>query len=170
MSVVLISSFCFCGVFMLPLVSTPISLGLAVVFFSVGLCLLVGVFFSSWYGYILFLIYIGGLLVMFMYVSAISPNVVFSWGDVFSVVMFGLCGGVVYYYMSGGSVSGKAGVGLENDVGLFISDLVSGSSLAGPSTVCLMVVLGVILLINLIAVVKVCSSRRGGALRRYGGG
>uniref|UniRef100_UPI00315D87A2 NADH dehydrogenase subunit 6 n=1 Tax=Ferrissia californica TaxID=1776375 RepID=UPI00315D87A2 len=56
-----------------PIIHSPIPLVMVLfltsltVFFSM-------LFFSSWYSYILFLVYIGGLLVLFIYVCMFSSN------------------------------------------------------------------------------------------------
>nr|YP_009353569.1 NADH dehydrogenase subunit 6 [Ellobium chinense]AQX92056.1 NADH dehydrogenase subunit 6 [Ellobium chinense] len=59
---------------MFPVFSSPIGLGGVLVLISFSLVCLVSVMASSWYGYILFLVYIGGLLVLFIYVCMVSSN------------------------------------------------------------------------------------------------
>ena len=52
----------------------PLSLGFWVLILSIIISILMGVSFSSWFGLIMFLIYIGGMLVIFAYFVAIQPN------------------------------------------------------------------------------------------------
>lgn len=53
---------------------TPLALGLWVLILSIRISFLIGLIYSSWFGFILFLIYIGGMLVMFAYFVRIQPN------------------------------------------------------------------------------------------------
>nr|AVW86194.1 NADH dehydrogenase subunit 6 [Iphione sp. YZ-2018] len=54
--------------------SSPVSMGLWILFLALTSAALSASMFSSWFGIIIFLIYIGGMLVMFAYFSALSPN------------------------------------------------------------------------------------------------
>nr|YP_009498345.1 NADH dehydrogenase subunit 6 [Biomphalaria pfeifferi]AWK49456.1 NADH dehydrogenase subunit 6 [Biomphalaria pfeifferi] len=54
--------------------SSPVSLGISLFFTSVFVVLIMSVFFNMWYSYILFLVYIGGLLVLFIYMCMMSTN------------------------------------------------------------------------------------------------
>nr|AVW86143.1 NADH dehydrogenase subunit 6 [Lepidonotus sp. YZ-2018] len=56
------------------LASSPLSMGLWVLLIALATALLVGVIFNSWFAFIIFLIYIGGMLVMFAYFAALTPN------------------------------------------------------------------------------------------------
>nr|YP_004934819.1 NADH dehydrogenase subunit 6 [Leucophytia bidentata]AEQ93814.1 NADH dehydrogenase subunit 6 [Leucophytia bidentata] len=57
-----------------PLLSSPIGLGGVLVLISFNLVCLVSLLGSGWYAYLLFLVYIGGLLVLFIYVCMVSSN------------------------------------------------------------------------------------------------
>nr|YP_009498371.1 NADH dehydrogenase subunit 6 [Biomphalaria choanomphala]AWK49482.1 NADH dehydrogenase subunit 6 [Biomphalaria choanomphala] len=54
--------------------SSPVSLGISLFFTSVFVVMLMSIFFNMWYSYILFLVYIGGLLVLFIYMCMMSTN------------------------------------------------------------------------------------------------
>nr|YP_010032947.1 NADH dehydrogenase subunit 6 [Haloa japonica]QOW38681.1 NADH dehydrogenase subunit 6 [Haloa japonica] len=60
-----------------PLYSWPISLGAVLILLSLSFVSIMSLAGSWWYSYILFLVYIGGLLVMFIYVCLISSNYTF---------------------------------------------------------------------------------------------
>nr|YP_004934948.1 NADH dehydrogenase subunit 6 [Peronia peronii]AEQ93866.1 NADH dehydrogenase subunit 6 [Peronia peronii] len=80
----------FCLMAMFPIMGSPLSMGgvlIAVSFCSVSL---MSIFASSWYGYILFLVYIGGLLVLFIYVCMVSSNFPFTISPSMSFIVFGL--------------------------------------------------------------------------------
>nr|YP_010373149.1 NADH dehydrogenase subunit 6 [Hyperhalosydna striata]QTZ18395.1 NADH dehydrogenase subunit 6 [Hyperhalosydna striata] len=56
------------------LASSPLSMGLWVLLIALAAAFFVGVMFNSWFSFIIFLIYIGGMLVMFAYFAALTPN------------------------------------------------------------------------------------------------
>lgn len=58
----------------LPIASTPIVIGIWILLLSILSATAVGLISSSWFAFILFIIYVGGMLVIFSYFSAISPN------------------------------------------------------------------------------------------------
>ena len=53
---------------------SPIALGLWILILSIFVSILCGSMLFSWFGFIIFLIYIGGILVIFAYFAAIQPN------------------------------------------------------------------------------------------------
>nr|YP_009938416.1 NADH dehydrogenase subunit 6 [Lethe verma]QNU07848.1 NADH dehydrogenase subunit 6 [Lethe verma]QNU07861.1 NADH dehydrogenase subunit 6 [Lethe verma] len=56
-------------------INHPISMGLMILFQTLLICLLMGMIINSyWFSYILFLVFLGGLLVLFIYVSSIASN------------------------------------------------------------------------------------------------
>jgi len=52
----------------------PISIGLLILFLALMLAILFSLTISSWVSFLIFLIYIGGILVIFSYFVAIIPN------------------------------------------------------------------------------------------------
>nr|YP_010716087.1 NADH dehydrogenase subunit 6 [Parnassius schultei]WDE75810.1 NADH dehydrogenase subunit 6 [Parnassius schultei] len=55
--------------------SHPLSMGLMILFQTLLTCLLSGMLINTyWFSYILFLVFLGGLLVLFIYVSSIASN------------------------------------------------------------------------------------------------
>nr|YP_009114373.1 NADH dehydrogenase subunit 6 [Cyrestis thyodamas]AHL17275.1 NADH dehydrogenase subunit 6 [Cyrestis thyodamas] len=57
----------------------PFSMGLMILIQTLFLCLLSGMLINTyWFSYILFLIFLGGLLVLFIYVSSIASNELFK--------------------------------------------------------------------------------------------
>lgn len=55
-------------------ISTPICLGAWILIFSLFSSIFLSSLYISWFGFTIFLIYIGGMLVMFSYFTAIQPN------------------------------------------------------------------------------------------------
>lgn len=60
--------------FTLYLASTPIVLGVNILMISLLLSSTFASFLSSWFAFLIFLIYIGGMLVIFAYFLALTPN------------------------------------------------------------------------------------------------
>nr|YP_008994174.1 NADH dehydrogenase subunit 6 [Solenaia carinata]AGO02016.1 NADH dehydrogenase subunit 6 [Solenaia carinata] len=55
----------------------PLSLGMMILTLAFINCILIATM-SPWYAYMLFFIFIGGMLVMFAYIASLSPNTTFS--------------------------------------------------------------------------------------------
>nr|BAJ09652.1 NADH dehydrogenase subunit 6 [Cerithidea djadjariensis]BAJ09660.1 NADH dehydrogenase subunit 6 [Cerithidea djadjariensis]BDA99912.1 NADH dehydrogenase subunit 6 [Pirenella pupiformis] len=159
MGVSIILSLGLCSVFLFPLMAQPLSLGLSIMFSTMLLCLAVGMFLSSWYGYILFLIYVGGLLVMFAYVAALSPNVLFGGGGPFIFLAFTQFFVPVVLFNSTFLDMSSLSPFLSSRE-MLSSMKILGIELVSPSLVSVLVGLGVVLLINLIVVVKICYYQR----------
>nr|YP_010545669.1 NADH dehydrogenase subunit 6 [Acanthopleura loochooana]UYG48465.1 NADH dehydrogenase subunit 6 [Acanthopleura loochooana] len=150
--------------FILLMVSQPLSIGGLVLIssFMMSIC----VFFDggSWFGFILFLIYIGGLLVMFAYITALTPNLVFKVG--YSGFVFFM---MYFFWMGLFFTMDVINIFSEEESALFLWE--SGShkygltlfSFFGSITVVGMVF---ILLFVLLCVVKICYKSKG-ALRPF---
>nr|YP_009002409.1 NADH dehydrogenase subunit 6 [Henosepilachna pusillanima]AHH30004.1 NADH dehydrogenase subunit 6 [Henosepilachna pusillanima] len=52
----------------------PLSLGLIILMQTIMISMLIGMMYNFWYSYILFLILIGGLLILFIYMTSIASN------------------------------------------------------------------------------------------------
>nr|YP_010439601.1 NADH dehydrogenase subunit 6 [Dysgonia illibata]UTC33489.1 NADH dehydrogenase subunit 6 [Dysgonia illibata] len=68
----------FISIFMMFL-NNPLSMGLMILIQTLLMCLLSGMLIKTyWFSYILFLTFLGGLLVLFIYVSSIASNELFK--------------------------------------------------------------------------------------------
>nr|QVL29275.1 NADH dehydrogenase subunit 6 [Ceratitis bremii] len=57
----------------------PLAMGLILLIQTIQICLLTGLMAKSfWFSYILFLIFLGGMLVLFIYVTSLASNEMFS--------------------------------------------------------------------------------------------
>nr|YP_009742231.1 NADH dehydrogenase subunit 6 [Minois dryas]QGX06843.1 NADH dehydrogenase subunit 6 [Minois dryas]QID90303.1 NADH dehydrogenase subunit 6 [Minois dryas]USH57590.1 NADH dehydrogenase subunit 6 [Papilio bianor]USN89406.1 NADH dehydrogenase subunit 6 [Minois dryas] len=64
----------FLAIFMF-FINHPISMGLLILFQTLLICILLGMLINTyWFSYILFLVFLGGLLVLFIYISSIASN------------------------------------------------------------------------------------------------
>nr|QHD18708.1 NADH dehydrogenase subunit 6 [Epitonium scalare] len=158
MTSVMIVSFTLCMGLALPLLAHPLILGLSIMMLALFNSVMISLFQSSWYGYILFLIFVGGLLVMFAYVAALCPNLLFEQSVLFLVLLV-FMGGLSYmiyniYFMD---------IKIFGDMNFMNYKLMSafGMELASLNMISVLIGLGLILLINLIAVVKICYFQQG---------
>nr|APH08643.1 NADH dehydrogenase subunit 6 [Conus hybridus]ARK18667.1 NADH dehydrogenase subunit 6 [Varioconus guinaicus]ARK18802.1 NADH dehydrogenase subunit 6 [Varioconus guinaicus]QLH56979.1 NADH dehydrogenase subunit 6 [Varioconus guinaicus]QLH57057.1 NADH dehydrogenase subunit 6 [Varioconus guinaicus] len=138
----------------LPMMSQPLSLGLVIMISTLFMCLVSGMTTSAWYGYILFLIYVGGLLVMFAYVAALSPNVLFGGlTPFFSLIMlFPILFVLFYFYF----FKDSSYLSFEPSFSKFMYLKMYGVELISPYMISILIGLGTVLLINLIVVAKIC--------------
>nr|ACL99783.1 NADH dehydrogenase subunit 6 [Haliotis tuberculata coccinea] len=159
MTVLSVFSVCFSLLAVMPVLSQPLALGVVVLLFSLFSCVMVGLCVSSWYGYVLFLVYVGGLLVMFAYVAALVPNSIFLGIWVFFGFFCGMGRSNGLYLLV--YVQDRGVVSWISEFGVSKFLFSSGFGLVSSSSVSIMVVLGAVLLINLLAVVKVCYYQQG---------
>nr|AUG33519.1 NADH dehydrogenase subunit 6 [Cerconychia flectospina] len=70
----------------------PLAMGLMLLMQTLMICLLTGLStLSFWFSYILFLVFLGGLLVLFIYVTSLASNEMFSMSTntiLYSMIMF----------------------------------------------------------------------------------
>nr|AYV91145.1 NADH dehydrogenase subunit 6 [Parantica sita]UXD06487.1 NADH dehydrogenase subunit 6 [Parantica sita]WAX37266.1 NADH dehydrogenase subunit 6 [Parantica sita] len=76
-------------------INHPLSMGLLILIQTLLLCIISGMIINTyWFSYILFLIFLGGLLVLFIYVSSIASNEMFKFINfnlifiIFIVILF----------------------------------------------------------------------------------
>jgi len=154
MTGLILTSISISRVFLFPLMAQPLSLGLSIIISSLFLCTLTALTLSSWYAYILFLIYVGGLLVMFAYVAALSPNVLFTGGG--PLAFFILATGLVFLLFLISPLPDLPRLGSGETASSFKGLKACGTQLVSEGSALVLIGLGLILLINLVAVVKIC--------------
>lgn len=60
------------------LINTPFILNLFIILFAISTSSLINYLYFSWFSFLIFLIYIGGILVIFIYFSSLIPNQIFK--------------------------------------------------------------------------------------------
>nr|YP_010583726.1 NADH dehydrogenase subunit 6 [Histioteuthis bonnellii]UXN83922.1 NADH dehydrogenase subunit 6 [Histioteuthis bonnellii] len=137
------------------MVVQPLSLGFMLSVVTLCISGLVSMIMFSWYGYLLFLVYIGGLLVMFMYVISLVPNLIFLSSKVSLYFFFIFLG----FMMMNFFVTKDMSVVDMKNLTLIDHDY---SSLGGGGMIMMYdnflcyLLLGMILLFVLVSVVKIC--------------
>nr|ANZ03397.1 NADH dehydrogenase subunit 6 [Georissa bangueyensis] len=158
MTLAIILSLLISSIFLLPTMKQPMSLGLTIMMITFFISILLAFIFSSWYGYLLFLIYIGGLLVMFIYVSALIPNILFYYSPYFfSLIPINIFMVILFIYKKSLPFSEMTLTQNSN----LISISKTGISLTHLSSINLFIILSLILFLVLLAVVKICRSSQG---------
>nr|YP_004021901.1 NADH dehydrogenase subunit 6 [Phraortes sp. Iriomote Island]BAJ24501.1 NADH dehydrogenase subunit 6 [Phraortes sp. Iriomote Island] len=61
------------------LMKHPLSMGMTIIMQTMVIMVMTGMMFKSfWFSYILFLMYIGGMMVLFIYMTSLVPNMMFK--------------------------------------------------------------------------------------------
>nr|QZQ52559.1 NADH dehydrogenase subunit 6 [Calliteara horishanella] len=143
-------------------INNPLSMGLMILYQTLLTCLLSGMLIKTyWFSYILFLVFLGGLLVMFIYVTSIASNELFypSLNMKIYFLMF-LFFTMIYFYnqnfMLMNFTNNSDMINLFNYENLFINyNKINLNKLYNNHTFLIMIMLIIYLLITLIAVVKI---------------
>nr|YP_009488054.1 NADH dehydrogenase subunit 6 [Anopheles kompi]AWB99743.1 NADH dehydrogenase subunit 6 [Anopheles kompi] len=80
----------------------PLSMGLMLLIQTFFTCLLTGVYVKTfWFSYILFLIFLGGMLILFIYVTSLSSNEMFnlSFNLIITNVMFMILMIFIFFFL-----------------------------------------------------------------------
>nr|QWV61265.1 NADH dehydrogenase subunit 6 [Dudusa sphingiformis] len=73
--------------FIMLFINNPLPMGLLILMQTLLTCILTGMFIKTyWFSYILFLTFLGGLLVLFIYVSSIASNELFKFSFKFKMM------------------------------------------------------------------------------------
>nr|QIZ12544.1 NADH dehydrogenase subunit 6 [Tonicina zschaui] len=146
--------------FFLPFMNHPLSMGLMILLNTIIISLSMFFQSSSWFGFILFLIYIGGLLVMFAYVTALVPNPTFKFNMMlknFTVMMiFWL---LLFTNVEFTSIPSWKNMEVNLHWEFFYNNF--GASLFSLFNLNIIIGLVLILLFILICIVKICYFKKG---------
>ncbi len=160
MSLTIIIRTCFSLIFLIPLILQPLSLGLCIIVLTILYSLLISLSSSSWYGYILFLVFIGGLLVIFAYVSVLAPNTFFTDAKpILILLLVFISTAFITNNFSSQDSHNTAHPTRDTGFSQYLSR--TGTDLIKINSTSLAIILGVILLIALLAVVKICLHQQG---------
>lgn len=147
----------FCSVLIFPLITQPLSLGLSIILATLFLCILRRILISRWYAYILFLIYVGGLLVIFAYVASLAPNILFrNLNSIIILLLLLIPRFYVFYSRNSLDIPTLRSLNQWINLNKLKSQ---GIELTSSFQISILIALGIILLLNLIVVVKICWHR-----------
>nr|YP_006234099.1 NADH dehydrogenase subunit 6 [Extatosoma tiaratum]BAM10926.1 NADH dehydrogenase subunit 6 [Extatosoma tiaratum] len=61
------------------LMKHPLSMGMFIIMQTITISMMTGMMYKSfWFSYILFLMYVGGMMILFIYMTSLMPNKMFS--------------------------------------------------------------------------------------------
>nr|ALO76266.1 NADH deshydrogenase subunit 6 [Schizonycha sp. SCH01] len=81
-------------------VTHPLSLGLMLLLQTICTSLIMGFFnINYWYSYILFLIMIGGMLVLFLYMTSVASNEKFAFSVKITIMIFTILVLLIFFFM-----------------------------------------------------------------------
>nr|ARS00723.1 NADH dehydrogenase subunit 6 [Gibbosula rochechouartii] len=139
----------------------PLSLGLMVLLLAFITCTLIASM-SPWYAYMLFFIFIGGMLVMFAYIASLSPNTAFSINNQLIPTIFTLL--TLFLLKDSISVSFLSD---SSDLKSSMSSMIQSLSfLYSDQGYTMLTLLACMLLFTMVVAVKLCKPIMG-ALRPY---
>nr|QFG71045.1 NADH dehydrogenase subunit 6 [Pseudorimula sp. RSIO35641] len=160
MTLLVISGSCLSLFLLMPLMLQPLSLGLCIMLLTVFFCILAGLSSSSWYSYTLFLVFIGGLLVMFAYVSVLAPNSFFVSAKPMLWLLLSFLITTMAITLSTTQYSWTL-TGPPESPAMTQKLSSTGMDLVVSNSTSVVVMLGMILLLALLTVVKICFYQQG---------
>nr|YP_010954716.1 NADH dehydrogenase subunit 6 [Dorcus linwenhsini]WMW30101.1 NADH dehydrogenase subunit 6 [Dorcus linwenhsini] len=149
----------------LPFMNHPLSLGILLLSQSILIALITGwMNLTFWYSYILFLIMIGGMLVLFMYMTSVASNEKFKFSPSMLMMMMSIIMMMpLYFLMDQWLINSKILIS-ENVVLIF--SLMSLNKFLNFPAILISISLIIYLLITLIVAIKM-SKYKQGPLRNY---
>ena len=126
---------------------SPLFLGLWIILLALTISLALAASSASWLGLIIFIIYVGGLLVIFAYFVALTPNLLIEGATITTLRAATLFTALCVFYLAPIS-------SLKNGSAVSNSPLTHFFLVNAPT----IVALAIILFLALVAVVKLCSS------------
>nr|YP_011017095.1 NADH dehydrogenase subunit 6 [Orthaga aenescens]WQB62453.1 NADH dehydrogenase subunit 6 [Orthaga aenescens] len=140
----------------------PLTMGLMILLQTILLCLISGMLINTyWFSYILFLTFLGGLLVLFIYVSSIASNEMFKMSlnlkIFFFIGIFILFSYIYYFYFKITNYNFNLEMNNLFNFHMFINteNNINLSKMYNNQTYKLMIMMVIYLFITLIAVVKI---------------
>nr|QII41733.1 NADH dehydrogenase subunit 6 [Anopheles sinensis] len=89
MTKLIIMTICLIMSFIFMKMKHPLSMGLMLLIQTFLTCLLTGIYVKTfWFSYVLFLIFLGGMLILFIYVTSLSSNEMFSMSFSLTIISF----------------------------------------------------------------------------------
>nr|YP_010954885.1 NADH dehydrogenase subunit 6 [Dorcus hirticornis]WMW30270.1 NADH dehydrogenase subunit 6 [Dorcus hirticornis] len=149
----------------LPLMNHPLSLGILLLFQSILVALITGwMNLTFWYSYILFLIMIGGMLVLFMYMTSVASNEKFKFSLPMLLMMMSIIMMMPLYFFTDQWLINSKVLLSENMILIFT--LMSLNKFLNFPAIMISITLIIYLLITLIVAIKM-SKYKQGPLRNY---
>nr|YP_009739574.1 NADH dehydrogenase subunit 6 [Orthaga olivacea]QIC20470.1 NADH dehydrogenase subunit 6 [Orthaga olivacea] len=146
--------------FIMFFINHPLAMGLMILIQTLFICLLTGMLIKTyWFSYILFLTFLGGLLVLFIYVTKIASNEMFKFNMNFKFIMSFILFFSLILYFSYNNFIIFNNLEMNNFYNMFMffnnENMINLSKLYNNQTFLLILMLIIYLFITLIAVIKI---------------
>nr|YP_010952525.1 NADH dehydrogenase subunit 6 [Sataspes xylocoparis]WMQ52780.1 NADH dehydrogenase subunit 6 [Sataspes xylocoparis] len=142
--------------------SHPLSMGFMILTQTLLTCMLSGMMIKTyWFSYILFLTFLGGLLVLFIYVSSIASNEMFSLSNnmkiiiMMMMIMLIIIQFLFYKNLNWMNLNNNSEMNNFNNFLFFLENKINMNKLYNNNSSMLMMLLIIYLFITLIAIVKI---------------
>nr|YP_010305101.1 NADH dehydrogenase subunit 6 [Spodoptera depravata]ULR86994.1 NADH dehydrogenase subunit 6 [Spodoptera depravata] len=145
-------------------INNPMSMGLLILMQTLLVCILSGMMIKTyWFSYILFLTFLGGLLVLFIYVSSIASNQLFNMKFNYKKMLILLTIMIMMMILMNNNNMTWLNLSINSDMDMFNNMIfffnnenkINLSKLYNNQTFLIMMMLVIYLFITLIAIVKI---------------
>nr|QXF68488.1 NADH dehydrogenase subunit 6 [Hierodula zhangi] len=140
----------------------PLSMGLILFLQTICMCLISGLMsLSFWFSYVLLLIYLGGMLVLFMYVTSLASNEMFFYSNkiLFTIIFLPLI--FIYMYITHPNYPSNMYENMENSLTLSLIPNNFLLKMYNQPINMITILIASYLFLTLIAVVKIINIYKG---------
>nr|YP_009255410.1 NADH dehydrogenase subunit 6 [Melanagromyza sojae]ANA56777.1 NADH dehydrogenase subunit 6 [Melanagromyza sojae] len=148
--------------------SHPLALGLTLLLQTLNMCIMISMISkSSWFSFILFLILLGGMLVLFMYIVSLAPNEKFSFSTKLMFMMIIILSTILMILIFSDNMklmpmfNNKEMMTINNFLSFLPENTLSLNKLYNPPIYTLTMILIIYLLITLITIVHITKNNFG---------
>nr|AVE15670.1 NADH dehydrogenase subunit 6 [Haania sp. JZ-2017] len=139
----------------------PLTMGLILLLQTISLSLISGSMSPSfWFSYILLMIYVGGMLILFMYVTSLIPNKIFFFPNKMLMLMF-FISTIMMMYMLQINPLHNSYENLENNYNLSLTSNKFLIKMYNQPTNIMTIMIAIYLFLTLIAVIKITNIHKG---------
>nr|QVM79176.1 NADH dehydrogenase subunit 6 [Spondylis buprestoides] len=151
------------------LLNHPLSFGLNILMQTILICLITGLMnYNFWFSYILFLIMVGGMLILFIYMTSIASNEKFKFSSklmimaLFTLILMMMMALIDYYFMNLNLLT----YDMINQNYMKINNFSMSKYMNYPTNLIFMMII-IYLLITLIMVVKITNLKYGPLRQKF---
>nr|YP_010827557.1 NADH dehydrogenase subunit 6 [Callibia diana]WFD61153.1 NADH dehydrogenase subunit 6 [Callibia diana] len=148
--------------FMFLFLNHPLSMGFILLLQTILICLISGLMSTSfWFSYILLLIYLGGMLVLFMYITSLASNELFLYTNtmIVPIIMLPIIFTIFQYLMINYFNNSNENMELNHNINMYINNFLI-KIYNSPINI-MTILIATYLFLTLIAVVKIINIFKG---------
>nr|AML25702.1 NADH dehydrogenase subunit 6 [Staphylinidae sp. BMNH 1274190] len=149
-----------------PMLNHPMSLGLNLLIQTINISMITGIMNKTfWYSYVLFLIMIGGMIVLFIYMTSIASNEMFKFSNKIFIMML-MSMFIMFMLMTMFKLNLTFNMNSMNSLYPYMFELSLNKFFNYPSNL-IMTLMIIYLFITLIAVVKITNIKMGPLRQKF---